>query len=332
MAHTVFALADINNLMVLSYTLDEFNYFNSDLSKLVSSKSKDKIIHILQKLDSKSEFDLFALKNEKKFYDEYEKVINLINRYSTIDNFIDCSYNPQGNLTEDFKIFYHYMLDNKLKIRRIQKLLFSLKTLGFKKIIFSENFDFTNQEYLMFTSFRNNVNITYLDNIKVIPNYNSDIVMYKSTKSNYKIVSNLSYNSLDTNNSTIEVNSLLFNPYRLPNDITKKSLFGQISSLKIKLEEDCNILRNSVNLNVRINRLYDEFNSLKELIKNISDLKLKEQLCQALLEIRDSLNNLKVINEEYDNNLLKRNTISSKELEQEQKKYYLKKNSFNNRK
>ncbi len=273
MAHTVFALADINNLMVLSYTLDEFNYFNSDLSKLLSSKSQDKIIHILQKLDSKSEFDLFALKNEKKFYDEYEKVINLINRYSTIDNFIDFSYNPQGNLTEDFKIFYHYMLDNKLKIRRIQKLLFSLKTLDFKKIIFSENFDFTNQEYLMFTSFSNNVNITYLDNIKVIPNYNSDIIMYKSTKSNYKIISNLSYNSLDTNNSTIEVNSLVFNPYRLPNDITKKSLFGQISSLKIKLEEDCNILRNSVNLNVRINRLYDEFNSLKELIKNISDLK-----------------------------------------------------------
>ncbi len=66
MAHTVFALADINNLMVLSYTLDEFNYFNSDLSKLLSSKSQDKIIHILQKLDSKSEFDLFALKNEKK--------------------------------------------------------------------------------------------------------------------------------------------------------------------------------------------------------------------------------------------------------------------------
>ncbi len=269
---------------------------------------------------------------KKKFYDEYEKVINLINRYSTIDNFIDFSYNPQGNLTEDFKIFYHYMLDNKLKIRRIQKLLFSLKTLDFKKIIFSENFDFTNQEYLMFTSFSNNVNITYLDNIKVIPNYNSDIIMYKSTKSNYKIISNLSYNSLDTNNSTIEVNSLVFNPYRLPNDITKKSLFGQISSLKIKLEEDCNILRNSVNLNVRINRLYDEFNSLKELIKNISDLKLKEQLCQALLEIRDSLNKLKVINEEYDNNLLKQNTISSKELEQEQKKYYLKKNSFNNRK
>lgn len=304
-------------LIALCYIFDDFDKFNSDLVKLKSSKHNKDIIDDLRSNSRK----------KRKFYQENKSTIDIINKYSSsLIMFIQSNYDYKGKLRNDSSLafFYQYILSHKDKLQQIINLLERIDELGFHKLEFNENLDFANTEYKVNTNFYENLNITYLDNIQVIPNYENDVVVYGTTDSNYIINLNRFIKELAKYNGRIIVNSLLFDKERLPENITKESIFDEIIMLKGEQKEKCNTIRDLVDLSVNIDDLNAQFNSFNRVIERLCDGKSKNELCELALKIKENLDKLQMISDEYEDSLSKEESYVTKEKLQKEKQAYLK--------
>lgn len=324
--------ADVCDLIALCHMLDEFTEFNKNLPKLIKTKYDRDIeyniakVHNLYKL-SNGKF-VFGSKKVKKFYQENKSAIDTINRFSNICSFINRNYNLHGNLREECSLdfFYKYFLSHQESLERILSVLEKIKKLGFNKLEFDEEIDFTNTKYEIDTRFSGNLDIAYFDNIEVVPNYQKSVVKYRTTGSNYKIIARrLSLDKFSKYEKTIIVNSLLFDPKRLPEDVTKESIFDKIVSLKSNQQNNCDIIRNSVDFRIAINDLYTKFITTGMIIGRLNNVENKEQLHEILLGIRAYLDQLKTISSEYDYGVSQNNPAITTEILEEERSLYLEK-------
>ena len=316
--------SDIDNLIALCHILNAYTEFTQNLPKLIKTKYNRDIVYNLYKI-SKGKL-VVGSKKVKKFYQENKSVIDTINKFSNICIFINYNYDWQGNLSEEsgLNFFYKYISTHQESLERILSVLEKIKKLGFDKLEFDEEIDFTNTKYKIDARLGGNFDIAYFDNIEVVPNYQKGVVEYRTTESNYKIIAKVSFGELSKYGKTIIVNSLLFDPKRLPEDVTKESIFDKIVSLKSNQQENCDTIRNSVDLSIGVDDLYSQFNTTSRIVDGLNNVECKEQLHEVLLGIKAYLDQLQTISSEYDDSISQSDSTITKEKLQKEKQLYLK--------
>ena len=321
--------SDIDNLIALCHILNAYTEFTQNLPKLIKTKYNRDIVYNLYKI-SKGKL-VVGSKKVKKFYQENKSVIDTINKFSNICIFINYNYDWQGNLSEEsgLNFFYKYISTHQESLERILSVLEKIKKLGFDKLEFDEELDFTNNEYKIYTRFNDNFRISYLDNMEAVPNYRSDVVEYKTTGSNYEIVADVSFSDLSKYGKKIIVNSLLYDYKSLPVDITKEFTFDRIVSLKKEQQEDCDSIRNSVDLSIGVDDLYSQFDTTSRIIERLKNVESKEQLREILLGIKSYLDQLQSISSKYDDSVAQNDSPITREKLQEEKRLYLERRYWN---
>ena len=247
--------AETNNIIALCHIIDEFEEFEKRLITIISTGHNRDFVFKLWEI-SKGKFKIDARK-EKKFYDENKEIIDTINQYSNITRFINDNYSEYGEPNGNLQFFYEYISSHKEGIEQILEVLGKLKELGFWKLEFNDELDFTKEIYNAYLSFDRNSDITYVANAKVIPDCESHIY-YKTTDSNYKMKLIL-YGSTNKGISKygryIVLNSLLFNTNTLPIRIDRENTHEQLLKLKNEQNAKLSILKSSFDSNINVSDL-----------------------------------------------------------------------------
>ena len=308
----------INTIRTLCYIIDSYEDFNNNLLNIFPGRDTFNSILNISKLSYGE--NVFGAKKIKQFYKDNKEVIDTINSYSGIFSFLCDITDKNGNI-KNIDYLYNYLKEHKEEIDKILLVLKKIRKLDISYIYFDEKLDFTNTIYKIKTNYDDNDNIVYLDNMEVVPNYPSDTVYYKTNGSNYRLVlkggTYINYCSKE-----IELNSLLFNPSRLPKEISKESIFDSIINLKEEERESFTNIEESVKLSISIDELYSEFNKVEMIINNINYYNNKEELIEYLLKIKKYIEELQRISKEYKKYItIEYPLINKDELEIEKKKY-----------
>ncbi len=319
----------VNNLIALCHILNDYDEFTQNLTRLIKVKDNRDIVYNLYKI-SKGQV-VVGSKKVKRFYQDNKSVIDIINKFSSISEFITHNYDWHGNLREEpgVDFFYKYITNHQKDLERILPLLEKIKKLGFDRLEFNEELDFTNNKYKIHTRFNDNFRISYLDNMEAVPNYRSDVVEYRTTGSNYEIVADVSFGVLSKCWKKIIVNSLLFDYKILPEDITKEFIFDKIVSLKKEQQEDCDSIRNSVDLSIGVDDLCSQFDTTSRIIESLKNVESKEQLHEILLGIKSYLDQLQSLSSKYDDSVAQNDSPITKEKLQEEKRLCLERRHWN---
>ena len=314
---------EINNLIALYHIIDDFEEFEKKLRPAISTKYNRDFTYNLWKI-SRGKFKLGAFK-ARKFYKENKAIIDTINKYSDILSFINRSYDWQGNL----HFFYQYLIEHKNELDKILTLLEKIKELGFDKFEFNENLDFTKEEYNIATSFRSNYRIIYIDNIEAIPNYES-CIKYRTSDSNYKMELIIIGNEFSLYGRNITLNSLLFEPNRLPERIDKETIFEPILNQSLEQTERTKTIRNSVDLNISIFDLETRLDYTTYTINRLQGVKNKKELLEVLLNMKQDVEKLRTLSSEYDSSVLELDSSLSSELLEKEKSEYIRRREWRN--
>ena len=322
---------EADNIIALSYILDEYKDFIPKLSEIIKTKDMTELIIYIERLDKENKKPFYFGKINK-FYKENKDVIKTINEYSSIGKFITFNFDRNGNLKEGtgLDFFYNYMINNIENINRIREVLRKLKELKFTVIKFDSNQDFTKETYSLYRNFSVNTRIEFLDNIEVIPNYEYDRVKYKTDDSSYKINAGISSISgeIEKYDINITVKDLLFNPEHLPEQITKTTIFSSITDVKDQQLDACVQLRNSVDLSISVDDLKAQFDKTTLVLNNLTNINEKERMNKILGDILKEINELQGFSEDFDECLSKNNKNISPEIIAEEKKTFIKKREF----
>ena len=299
---------DIKAVMALCDIQDDFDSFNQEIKKIMTSSDSTIDIYRLYRI-SMGEKIKGVKENENliKFYLQNEEVITKIKKNCSINDFISNNYTQEGNISDTscIKELHEYLNKHKNNKEQILKLLNKLNNLGFSSIIFDEELDFTDEKYSINDIFNRNEEVVYLDNIDVVPNYDFGVVDYRTKNSNYKMILKTLCFDFSRSNRTIALNSLLFNIDELPKKIDKETIFDSIINLKKEKKNECKKITNSVDLSVKIDDFYDQFALLNESVDKLDTMTSTKEIKDVLKNIKELIDELKNRSCEYDSNLSK---------------------------
>ena len=310
----------VSNVLILCDIVDFYPIFNEDLIELLENNEKLVISNTLSKLVSGNYF--IGHKDIKSFYKKHKYTIDIISKYDNIGLFINDNYNTNGIIHHNIYSFYHYIEQNRSEINSIKRLLYSLIELGFDRINYNPSLDFTKEIYSMDKKFVNNIEIVYLDNLELVPNYPSSIVTYKSNGSNYMIILEKHCFSKEIYNQAILLNSLSFDIEKLPKSITKEVIFDHIYKLIDEKEDIYNTIKSAVELSVSIDDLYKNIDNTAKVIDNIKDNDPKERLIEELNKLKQQLNTLKKIDDQYNLDISNNDSFVSESIINDEKQKF----------
>lgn len=319
-------VADIYNLIALCHIIDDFEEFIKSINELDKSKDKRAIIHDIDKI-SRGEFVFrFGIKKLNTFYQDNKSVIDKINKYSNLSHFVILYYDFEEKNAMDF--FYKYILSHKEDLDKIKLLLERIKKLGIKQIQFSEEIDFTDKVYSVNRFFNYNDNVFYLDNMEAVPNYQTNVVKYRTTDSNYEINLRMGYKEFAEYMREIKVNSLLFDAERLPDEITIDSIFNKIIKLKKEKQAACDIVEEDVELSVVLEDLFAQFATTSNVIERLKNVSSKEQMLNLLKEIKSGLDKINELKSAYEADVLQEDSSITNEVLEGERRLYLDNRTF----
>ena len=319
-------VVETNNIIALCHIIDDFEEFEKKLIPMISPKyNRDFVFQLLDV--STGKFVLGAWK-AKKFYNENKSIIDKINKYSNIAVFINNSYDRYGKPNGNLRYLYQYIFSHKNEISKICALLEKIKELGFSHFKFNDLLDFTGKAYNI-NSLGNTYRLTYVANIKPIPNYRNDI-KYETTYSNYRIDLNIQHGEICEYGRNLVLNSLLFDLNSLPKKLDNESIVEYILNLNKTQKDQSDAIRTSVYLNVSVSDLENQLRIIKDMINRLNDVDTKEQLSEVLLNLKENIGKLKNLSLQYDNNLSKQEPLITSKILEEEKKLYLQRREWSN--
>lgn len=313
---------DINNIIALCHLInknEEVNSFSEELIEIGYKLDYVKFSKFINKIERVSNGQHVLLSGfEKKFYLKYKDVIDIIITYSNMTSFSD-----NNNYRDIIELYNNYLLFHKEEIANILAVLYKLLDLGFEEIYFNEDYDFTNMVFEFNLESGDYTNVSYLDNLQVIPSY-PGVIKYKSDNSNYKI--DLEYTYLKTLiESKIGLNSLLFDPSRLPNSLNMEFVFDEINDKARQYYDINKKIKNSVNLSVGINDLLMQAEITGSMLDGLENVESRKELIEILNNILVEIKKLEKLSCEYNVSLSNKEPKLSKEFLEEEKKKYLSK-------
>lgn len=314
----------INSLITLCEIGEEYKSFCDDLEILIKSKTnKDSVNEAYEAMQGK-----FSIRSKKykSFIEKYKNTIEIMKKYYCLSNLTVLSYDTKGNrrenLTEDY--FYQYIQKNKEDIETIKEVVLKLKKLGFDEIKYGENLDFTEVEYYLDTF--SGRDFAFLENIEVNSTYLNNPIKYKTNGSCYCMC--LGSNGYGAKKEVskygrkIYLNSLIFDPNSLPNEITTESTIGAIKKLVANKKTEYSDIRNSVDLSIATSDLKTQFEYLKQIVDKIDKIKNNEELASILYQMQSIMIQLQNFGENFEKEIIDSNTsITAQTMEQEKKLY-----------
>jgi len=303
-------------MILLCYIIDEYKDFVEKIYNFLKTKNGDINYTLLYKLNRVSnKKKCFNGKTVYLFYEENKEVIDKINEYYSIDSFIRTHFGVY-KIIDEIEMVYQYLVNNRDNIDDIIKLLNKIKSLGIKVVLFDEDFNFGDNKYSLING--DNLVISYVDNLEIIPNYDDSVIKYKTTGSNYQI-------DLATRrfSNKIYLNSLIFNIDRLPDTIAKDDVIHKIISLKKKQKEEINVVKKSVNLNISVDDLSLSVLECERVIDYLDDVTNKHELVEAIDNIKQEIVRIESIRRAYDINATINNEHITEDVLEEEKKLVL---------
>lgn len=285
---------NVNELMILCQILDEFENFNKNAVIFFSGNDKVKSVNKLYKI----------IKNEpcsnsrkvRKFYNDNKKVIDIISKYLYIPDFFLDKYCCETEGNKELNYMYNYIKDNRKDLDKIITVIERIKQLGIYKVEFNENFDFTEDRYKFWTKMYYNGTFYYLDNLEYVPTCDSDVIEYKSIKSNYMI--ECEYDELISNK--IKINSLIFDYKCLPETIGIDVIYDKLVKLRETKKGEYNVLRNLVDLNIVLDEIENITLKMNNVVDKIDTVKTKEELKLILNSIKENIDKFENKTEKYE--------------------------------
>ena len=311
---------EIKNLIALSQIIDDYEKFDEKIKELMKTNNQinDIWFKLLKLINNQA---LLGNRKIKKFYNDTKDILDVIGKYTSTYDFLS-EYSTGKSKKLDY--YYKYLKVNMNKLDDILVLLNKLQELGFSRVTLNENLDL-DKTYSIYTMLSYNIDISYLDNMEVIPTYDLGQVKYKSNKSDYIINAHvLMSQNISIYGSSIEVSNLLFDPNRLPPTIDKENIFEYILNLRDK--NKIKQIRNAVDLNVNTIDLNDNIGKLRETVERIEDNKSKDKLINLLYQFAHDMNNMNEIAEDYNKNVAQQLSLDEDQLEEESKKYIKRRN------
>ena len=315
----------VNNAIALCYVLDDFEQFEKNLNLFIPYASHDFLIKLFN--ISKGQKYLGSGKT-KKFYNENKRIIDKINEYSNITEFIGGIYTADF-CTGSLDFLYGYLLVNRDKIKEIINTLEKLKQIGIDNIEFNNDLHFGCEQYNLNKFFYDNKYFVYLDNIKIIPSYDPSSVIYENNNSKYKLNLLRKSRKVRSVNNTIILNDFAIDVNLLPDEISKVETYDIIIKKALKKEYECSVFRDTVDLSVGISELNYFINDFREKISNLESVDKKEELLELLKGMKDSIVGMKKISDEHEEFISSGSFDISKELLDNEKKKHIKKRTYN---
>lgn len=309
---------DVDDAVLLCCIFYQYETFNRNLSDfLKNEKNKIGTIDKLEKVIAGQCF--LASRKFKKFYQDNKSVIDKINIYSSLHSFLSRNY----VFDDDMVLFkngklYEYMYKNREKLDTIIELFGKIKNLGFKVLEFSEDMDFSCEEYSFGVDSTYFKRVIYLDNLEAIPSYHDGVVKYKSIGSNYKMIIDYSFQSATP--ERIILNDLTFNPDRLPDSISEKEITSKIVESKSRVEHESAAIRNSADLSISVENMLRAFSNASQTINGLCVVDKKAKLIDLLTDIKENLVLMQEISASYDQSLIENHpSITASKLSEEKK-------------
>ena len=315
--------AEVKNLIILCHIIDDFEEFDEKLRKVISPKYNRDFVFKLWDV-SKGKKCIGATK-VKEFYKENKIILDKMNEYSNIPTFINCNYDYYGNPNVNLKYFYEYISTRKRQIPKIISVLEKLEKIGIDHFRFGPNLDFTQEVYEIPTNLRGyyEYKFIYLNNLNIIPNYDSERIIYKTTDSNYQLKINFHSGEISTYGKEITLNNLIFDPETLPKSITKKETYEKLLALKEAKNKEYSIVKDSVNLSVGIEDLYKVFNQVNKKINELQTIEQKKELIEILEQIKEYILQMKTISNDYNKSVSIENEPNTEIFLQKEKDEYI---------
>ncbi len=312
-----------NHLIALCEIKDDYKLFCNDLEELIKSKGNKNLINKAYKVMEGK----ISSKKFQNFMKKHRNTIEILKAYSCLNNLTILSYDEKGkrrkNLSEDY--FLEYLQEHKEDIEIIKNVVLKIKSLGFNELSFNEKIDFTKIEYEYDNLY--GIDFAFLENMEINPTYFDSPIKYKTTGSAYCII--LGFNNYDfnkeisENDRNIKLNNLVFNPDRLPSEITKDSTIGVIYKLAQQKKLVYEDIKNSVNLSTYTNDILDNFEQLKKVIEKINKVKNNQELTNLLNQMQSMLYQLKLFGINFENEVIDSNKDITNEIMVREKKLYL---------
>lgn len=299
------------NSLIALCEIKNYNEFCHDLEDLVKSKK-----NLIYKIYDMMQYDsFFGKKKYKNFLIKYQDTIEIMKKYDCLCNMIIFKYNSYGEPNEKSyeNYFYNYISMHKENIGAIKRLALKIKKLGFDTIIYNEE----KKEYDSYI-FKNDLygEFKYFENIKILPTYNQDIIKYKTDNSCYCMTFKINNfdETISKNNRIIELNSLTFNPNKLPNMITNESTIENIKKLANE-NKDSITFNNLINMSISTDDLISQYEYTKKLFEAMENTSNKEKLNKILNSLSIKLKNLKLISKQIEDDIITNNEFDEQKIE-----------------
>lgn len=320
---------EINHIIALCNIIDDYEDFYQKIKKEYSPKNKYRFLRDLNRFSEGKRF--MILKEVKRIYNSNKNIIDIINEYDSFYYFIFSNYLFEYTgmkERKEFKLIREYIKNNKDHINDIIALLEKLKGLGFETFKFSEKEDFSRQEYSVSTKPLFTHVFNYVNNIQILPGYDTNIFHYKTSNSPYRIDMTTSWGSTFSFKSII-LNSLLFDISELPNSLSKEDTYDKIVELAENKKSVNSAIRNSISLDSGIYNLEGAYQELCEVVQAIKNsdstfANSRENVEKILLQIKTSIKLLREESASYDEQAISAHQEISLELLDSEKKRYLK--------
>lgn len=298
---------DTDNLIVLCEIFEDYKAFYEDLDKLTKSKMNMDLTKKIYNYIIKKCF--FNNSKYDTFIENHNQTIEIMKKYNCLFDFIILSYDINGKRINDLPkdYFYQYIEKHKEDIETIKSIALKIKELGIEKITLGEHLDFTTKQYTLIDYALNssyNCKFAFLENMEVIPTYLNNSIRYRTSLSSYCIYLELNHfygseDEISKYDRRIELNNLIFNPNKLPDEITRKSTFGIIKGLAEKKKENCKDIKDSVDISISTDELKTQFYLLHKKYQEIDKLKDNEELKNLLTQMQDIIAKLQTFEEDF---------------------------------
>ena len=328
MEQLVTADAKIADVMAITSVLDQLDNFNQNLKKLTKKYNLADITHHL-KIATRGESTLFRKRGIYQFYQENKDTVDTIDKNSDIFMFLSLNYKDDGTMKVDLSYYYEYLLNHKEEKKQIQALLQRLTELNIREIAMNEELDFTKEEYKVETWYYRSVfsSITYLENIEILPNYETDAIKYRSKGSNYKML--IGSEPFSYKRNKIVVNNMTFPIESLPESASWKYLWDNILKLVESTQESKTALKNSVDLDVSLQDIENQMTDTCNTFTRIDEVNSKPELVAALTQIKSGIADLYGIKRGYDAKITTEHpSLSQQTIKKETNQYIKKRDSM----
>ncbi len=312
-----------NHLIALCEIFDDYKEFYRDLEELIKSKTNKNLVRkVYDYITKKTSF--FRNKKYDAFIAKHKNTIDIMIEYFSLSNLTVLSYDikgeRKGTLAVDY--FFKYLKQHQEDIETIKQVALKIKELGIDRITFGKDLDFTKYYHLLNTAY--DCEFAFLTDLEIIPSYSNGAIKYKTNSSPYLMYLKLDHfygseDKISKYRRKIELNSLIFNPNLLPNEITVEATIGVIKALAEEQKEVSKDIEDSVDISIATDDLKKEFVSLKKSYEEIAKLKDNQELKDILLEMQNVIAKLQLFEENFEQSVIDTHPSLNKDIMKKEK-------------